>query len=199
MQASRRSRWRHRPGRIGLEAALRDWLCEPASLTARLQRHGRFRISVLRQRLQHANADECALLGLSSRAPCWVREVVLFCDERPVVFAHTVLPSVPRGVLTRWFARLGSRSLGSLLFTHAGFVRGRLSFARIDRRHPLYRDAVAALGVAPGNFDARRCLHAYRGQRVLVTEVFLPGIATLMPRDREYSRKNLAPILGAAR
>lgn len=176
-------RWHRQPSHRGLPASLRDWLREPASLTARLQRHGRFRIAVLSQRLQHANADESALLGLRRKAHCWVREVVLFCDEVPVVFAHTVLPAKPRGVLTRWFARLGSRSLGSLLFTHAGFVRGKLSFARIDARHPLYHEAVAAQGAVavPDCFQARRCLHAYRRQQVLVTEVFLPGIDTLRP------------------
>lgn len=175
MPASRGSRWRQRPGRIGLEAALRDWLCEPASLTARLQRHGRFRIHLLRQQLHRANADECDVLGLARGARCWVREVVLFCDDVPVIFAHTVLPARPYGVLTHWFARLGGRSLGSLLFAHPGFVRGRLAFSRIDRRHPLHESAVSSLGLRPPDgFRARRCTHRFRRQTVLVTEVFSP-------------------------
>lgn len=164
--------WGHDLPRLGVDASLRDWLREKGSLTARLQRSGRFRLKLIGQRLSGANPDEEALLGLPSHARCWVREVVLYCDDAPVIFAHTVLPASPRGVLGRWFAGLGGRSLGSLLFAHPGFVRDCLSFARIDRRHPLHAAASAALGVSPRHFFARRCVHAFAGQRVLVTEVF---------------------------
>lgn len=176
-----RSRWRERLPRVGVETALRPWLREPHSLTARLQRHGRFRVRLLQQRLAHANGDEAGLLGVGDRDPCWVREVVLHCDEAPVVFAHTVLPQHPRGVLHHWFARLGTRSLGSLLFAHPGFRRGRLSYARLDPQHPLYAAAAAVLGVRPPAFAARRCLHCFRRQVVLVTEVFSPALADFRP------------------
>ncbi len=170
--------WHRRPLFAGRHDALRDWLCEPDSLTARLKRRGAFRIALLRQERARANADECAALGISPRTPCWVREVVLHCDGLPAIFAHTVLPASPRGVLGRWFARLGTRSLGSLLFAHPGFVRGELAFARLATPHPLHAPAVAALGRPPaGGFRARRCTHRFGGQAVLVTEVFAPRLA----------------------
>lgn len=171
--------WRNRPPALGLHPHLQSWLCEPASLTARLQRCGRFRLKLLRQRLHVANRDEEAVLGLSPRTRCWVREVLLHCNDVPVVFAHTVLATEPRGVLNRWFAGLGGRSLGSLLFAHPGFERGQLAFARIDSRHPLHARAAVALGVSPPHFFARRCAHGFGKQRVLVTEVFAPAIAHL--------------------
>lgn len=173
--------WHRRPFFSGQRDALRDWLCEPDSLTARLRRRGVFRIVVLRQELARANTDECAVLGISPRSPCWVREVVLLCDGLPAIFAHTVLPASPRGVLGRWFARLGTRSLGSLLFAHPGFVRGELAFARLDASHPLHTPAAKVFGQSPagaaGIFRARRCTHRFGGQAVLVTEVFAPGLA----------------------
>ena len=169
--------------------ALRDWLNESGSLTARLKTIGAFRVQVLRQYLQHANADECVALGVSARTPCWVREVVLFCDDRPVIFAHTVLAAKPRGVLGRWFARLGNRSLGSLLFAHPGFLRGSLSFARIDARHPLHAPALVALdSQANAGFLSRRCAHRFRAQAVLVTEVFSPVLGE--PQYRARSENN---------
>lgn len=175
----RRSRW---CAVLPAEAprSVRGWLRERGSLTARLMRLGRFRIVVLRQSLRHANDDECALLGLPARARCWVREVILHCDGVPVIYAHTVLPAAPRGVLSRWFARLGGRSLGSLLFAHPGFVRGPLDFARIDARHPFHAPAARLVdGAAPATFFARRCRHRYGRQSVLVSEVFLPAIEHL--------------------
>lgn len=169
-------RWHPRPLFVGHRDPLRDWLREPGSLTARLKRRGAFRVDLLRQGLRHANADECAVLGIAARTPCWVREVALFCDGQPLIFAHTVLPAVPRGSLGRWLARLGTRSLGSLLFAHPGFVRGELGFARIDRHHPLHAPAAAVFGRTDGDLPARRCTHRFRRQRVLVTEVFSPRL-----------------------
>lgn len=151
----------------------RDWLCEPGSLTARLQRHCRvFRVHVLATGWgrSRAEADVARL--------CRVREVMLECDGRPVIFAHTTLSTARRGRLNRWLARLGSRSLGSLLFTHPGFRRGPVEFCRLQAHHPLAR-RLAALGVDAAGLWARRSRHALGEQSVLVTEVFLSGLADL--------------------
>jgi hypothetical protein len=91
-----------------------------------------------------ALADE-AVEGGVGRERAWVREVALECDGVPVIFAHTTLAATGNGRLTRWMSRLGSRSLGSLLFAYPGFRRGAIEFLRLDCRHPLYQRA-AALG-----------------------------------------------------
>ncbi len=109
----------------------------------------------------------------------WVREVLLECDGIPVIFAHTTLSTATNGPLSRWMARLGERSLGSLLFSFPGFERGGIEFLRLDARHPLYRRAIAYAGMPATTLWARRSRHSYRGQAVLVTEVFLPAIRGL--------------------
>jgi chorismate--pyruvate lyase len=156
------------------DSLLRSWLTEPGSLTARCQRHcGQFRVRLLRQMRGRGLADEGAARDLR-----WVREVVLECDGVPVIFAHTTLSTATNGRLTRWLARLGSRSLGSLLFSHPGFQRGAIEFCRLDRRHPLFQRA-AHLAEGAEYLWARRSWHALGPQRVLVTEVFLPAISRL--------------------
>ncbi len=158
----------------GLDPALRSWLTEPGSLTARCQRACRdFRVRLLGYGKDLPQADEMARRRLAR-----VREVILECDGVPVIFAHTVLSTATRGRLTRWLARLGNRSLGSLLFSYPGFRRGAIEYRRLDARHPLYQRA-AALGAAGPCLWARRSLHRLGAQQVLVTEVFLPAIATL--------------------
>jgi len=170
--------WRdHLPGELP-DVALRSWLREPGSLTARCQRHSRqFCVRLLDYGVGHPLADE-GLLSSAGRQPGLVREVALECDGVPVIFAHTTLAGNARGRLGRWLARLGSRSLGSLLFAFPGFQRGAIEFRRLDRRHPLYRRA-AALGEVGHTLWARRSWHGLDGQRVVVTEVFLPAILQL--------------------
>lgn len=167
------ARWRARLPGVRPERALRDWLREPGSLTARLLRHcERFSVRVLRQ--------DCSrpLAGSLGEHCLPVREVLLECDGVPVVFAHSVLSTVRSGRLGRWFARLGSRSLGSLLFIHPGFRRGPIEFVRLDRQHPLHRRVVAVAGDMPALW-ARRSCHRLGQDCVLVTEVFLPALDRL--------------------
>ncbi|MBS1161502.1 MAG: chorismate lyase [Proteobacteria bacterium] len=159
-------------------AELRSWLQEPGSLTLRCQQHCRtFRVRLLRYARARPLADR-GLVADAGRELARVREVLLECDGVPVIFAHTTLLGRSRGRLSRWLARLGSRSLGSLLFTHAGFRRGAIEFRRLDSRHPLYQRA-AALAATEKYLWARRSLHRLGRQQVVVTEVFLPAIGQL--------------------
>ena len=174
----KRSHWRPCLSGGPNDPVLKSWLTEPGSLTARCQRASRaFRVRLLHYGKGQALADE-AIEGGSERQLAWVREVALECDGRPVIFAHTTLAVRRGGRLTRWMARLGSRSLGSLLFSYPGFRRGGIEFLRLDPRHPLHRRA-AALSGATGTLWARRSLHRLGQQQVLVTEVFLPAIRDL--------------------
>ena len=148
------------------------WLRDSGSLTARIQAKGRFAVRLLRQEMALPTRDEASMLGINARTLAWVREVALLCDDQVIAFAHTVLPCRPRGPLTRWLARLGSRSLGSLLFSHAGFARGEINCKRLDKRHPLFRSAIKAIGGLPKHLRARRSLFRFGQQAVLVTEVY---------------------------
>ncbi len=169
-----RRQWRSRLGGGAGDRVLRGWLTEAGSLTARCQAACRdFRVRLLRYGKAAPLADESP-----GRVHAWVREVVLECDGVPVIFAHTTLSTATNGRLTRWLSRLGSRSLGSLLFSWPGFRRGAIEYCRLDARHPLFRRAVIHGGNAKYLW-ARRSLHRLGGQEVLVTEVFLPVITRL--------------------
>lgn len=174
-----RSRWAVPPSRVVLPAVLRSWLLEPGSLTARCQAATQhFRVRLLRSA---CGPSLMAAGGAPSKRP-WVRqrEVLLECDGVPVIFAHTELALQPRGRLTRWLARLGSRSLGSMLFADPGFRRGVIEFRRLSVSDALYQRALLAAGL-PANTPlwARRSRHQLGQQSVVVTEVFLPAITRL--------------------
>lgn len=172
-----RTAWRPTLLRVAEVRRFDSWLTEPGSLTARLQRGAAdFRVEVVRQRALLPFEDEWRLLGLGRPERVRVREVILRRDGEAAIYAHTVLALGSRGVLTRWFGRLGSRSLGSLLFANPAFCRTPLEFRRLDRRHPLLRRAEAVLPAPPGSCWARRALYRLGNQRLLVTEVFLPPL-----------------------
>jgi len=175
----------------GCPAALRPWLHDHGSLTRRIrQRCDEFAVQPVRSGLARIAYDEAALLGIAPHRLAWSREVFLYADGQPVVFAHsTCAHEHLRGA---WQAMhgLGNRSLGSLLFTHPLVIRQPLHFKLLDTHHPLHAGRVLTrlvpdrlVGLKPGLQEsplwARRSLFTLRGAPLLVTEVFLPEILQL--------------------
>ena len=182
----RQTRWQ--PHVLGLNAppSLRPWLTEGGSLTSRLKDHSQtFRVQCLHQRVARCLSDEAAVIGLHRPGRVWEREVLLRCDNTPVVFAHTVVPMSATAADWPLFSALGERSLGTTLFGDPLVRRGVLEFARLREGHPLAQRAAAALFLqneAPPQeriLYARRCLYRRRQGTLLVTEVFLPSVLDL--------------------
>nr|WP_188130109.1 chorismate lyase [Massilia mucilaginosa] len=188
----RQASWHAHVNRVNAPLALRAWLTSGGSLTARLVAHSKaFRVQRLHQRRAPCLADEAAALGLPRTVQVLEREVLLRCDERPVVFAHTMVPLSASASDWPLFGGLGERSLGSTLFYDPQVLRGELEFARIRAGHPLMERARAALGMdADTVLYARRCLYRRHRGILLVTEVFLPPVLALARRDLTPAPKN---------
>jgi chorismate--pyruvate lyase len=181
MKSSNVDAW-WRPLPVCNDARLRRWLLDRGSLTRRIQlRCERFHVEVLSQRIAAIDRDERAIIGVRPGVRCVVREVSLNCDQRPVVFAHSVVE--PRALNGAWrmLATLGTRPLGAALFADPRVRRFPLRFRQLNRRHELYRRACGLLERPPAYLWARRSLFTLRGSRLLVTEVFLPAILALTP------------------
>jgi chorismate--pyruvate lyase len=155
----------------------RAWLAYPGSLTRRvIERHGAMRVELLQQRSRIPNEDEYQALGRPSHKLAFVREVLLHASGGPVVLAHSI---VARGdVRGAWrpVLGLGTRPLAAALFADPLVARGPFEYARLDRRHPLWKRASGLLGEELPALWARRSLFRRRGRPLMVTEVFLPRL-----------------------
>ena len=178
--------WHRHVNAVNAPPALRHWLTGAGSLTAKLTAHCQaFRVQRLRQSIAPCLQDEAALIGLDRRGQTrrgQIRErtVLLHCDDRPIVFAHTVVPLTATASDWPLFGALGERSLGSTLFGDPRVARGDLEYARLRPTHPLAQRARKALGASGDQvLYARRCLYRRKRGLLLVTEVFLPALASL--------------------
>lgn len=178
MQAAKLIRDRHWRRGLATQSALRPWLQEAGSLTARLKRHyADFAVQPVEEGWRTANVDELALLGQRAGQWAWVRDVWLQGAGEGQVFAHSVMcRTVLRG---RWHGlrHIGRRPLGAALFADTRVRRGRLHFKRIGRAHPLFRRILASMPeLTASQLWARRSVFTLEQSAILVTEVFLPGI-----------------------
>ena len=165
---------------LGCGAGLAPWLRDRGSLTQRIQqRCTHFAVRGVRSGLARIALDESALLGIAPQRLAWSREVFLYADDQPVVFAHSAFAYEHlRGA---WSAvrTLGNHSLGALLFAHPLVERMPLHYRVLRNTQPLYQRATAVLRDPPSRLWARRSLFYLHGAPLLVTEAFLPGILLL--------------------
>lgn len=160
--------------------AYRYWLIDNGSLTRRLQlRCQDFRVKPARLYNAKPQADEALLLNLPSQQRALLREVYLYCSDKPVVFAYSVLPHKSLRGDWQGLGRLGNKPLGATLFANPKVVRTVLEFKKLSNHHALYRRAIAHLDTKPQALWARRSIFSLDGAMILVTEVFLPQVLTL--------------------
>jgi chorismate--pyruvate lyase len=169
--------------RHGATPALLDWLLDPGSLTARLLANcqGAFRVLLRYQGWQRAMLNEAQALGMRPHERCFVREVHLLCEERPWVFARTVIPVRTLTGPRRQLARLGGKPLGAFLFADPRVQRSGIEVAALEPAQPLFQRAVAPLAHAPATIWGRRSAFYLSGHPLLVSEIFLPEIGYSKP------------------
>ena len=176
------AKWYDHVNAVRASSAMASWLTHRASLTARLvARCQQFRVQRLHQGVSICLDDEFAEIGLKRQEKVVEREVLLRCDDRPVVYAHTVVPISANATQWPLFAARGNKSLGTTLFSDPLVERGQLSYAKLRHTHPLMK-RIAALKIVeePVNYlYARRSVFKRKGGCLLVTEVFLPEIGQL--------------------
>lgn len=157
-----------------LSAELRSWLFDVSSLTARLIRHGGgdFHVEVLSQQIGRTTADEAKVLHMGSGQYALIRQVRLFCGNRAVVYARTVIPLSTLKGAERRYANVGNRPLGGMLFADRSMQREEIMVTRLTGESPLYEKTGAQGEVLWG----RRSLFRVGGKPLLVSEYYLPGL-----------------------
>lgn len=177
------SHWRDAQGCF-LPENLKSWLLDPNSLTARLKSHcHQFRVELLGQRIEICQKNEAVdLIPVGDKI--LVREVLLFCDEKPQVFARSLLPLSSLTGAEQVLANLGTQSLGQVLFNNPSLERQTIEVAEFDTAHPVGKLAKqlqlpsqksSELSSSPENLWGRRSIFVLENKPLMVAEVFLPG------------------------
>ncbi len=157
--------------------ALRAWITDRGSLTARIVKHvEQFNLVRLSQQLATPHHDERRALGLRAGELAVVREVLLRNGNMPLVFAHTA--ANPRDLSGAWrgLSRLGARPLAEMLFHDPAVTRMPMEYKQLHASHPLMLSMQHYLYATPRTLWARRSVFLKNARPLLVTEVFLPSI-----------------------
>ncbi len=154
---------------------LMSWLLDPDSLTARLKTHcHQFRVELLGQQIEHCQAHE-AVVGISAGEKVLVREVLLYCDDKPQVFARSLLPLSSLTGREQALANLGTQSLGQVLFNNPSLERKIIEVATFDLTSSVGQLARHLQLTMTHTLWGRRSIFVLENKPLMVSEVFLPG------------------------
>lgn len=162
-----------------IPATISCWLFDSGSLTARVIAacKGRFHVEVVAQRWHRTRRDEARRLGIPMHQKALIREVYLYCDDTPWVFARSVLPHRTLTGKQKFLSRWGARSLGAVLFADPHMRRDALEVARLTAGHTLYQQAMQRSPLQSPVIWGRRSVFYLDKKPLLVSEIFLPTIA----------------------
>ncbi len=154
---------------------LKDWLLDLTSLTARLKSHcDVFRVDVVGQHIECCQAHE-ANEAIKEGEDVLVREVVLFCDDVPHVFARSLLPLTSLTGNERKLANLGEQPLGQVLFNNPKLHREILQLAELEPTQRVCELALMLNCTVEHNLWGRRSLFTIDNKPLMVAEIFLPA------------------------
>ena len=172
-----RRRWPVQP----VNRSVLRWLKGAGSLTSRLRQLGRVEVKVLHQGTRRLWQAERAVIGQTHGH---VREVMLYVDGQPLVWARSVTSL--RALRGSWRALkgLGTRPLAALLFSHARVTREPLHWHAWRAHGPeqgrAWRQWLSAAQSSPGVTAclpprwARASVFWHQGQALRVLESFSP-------------------------
>ena len=101
-----------------------------------------------------------------------LREVMLWCDDMPCVYAQSWLPESTLEQMQP-LARLGAQPLGEYIFQHASLERGAIEVALLEP------GLLLPVVGRQQQLWARRSVFSVQQQPLLVQEIFLPGVLEL--------------------
>ncbi|KMT66121.1 chorismate--pyruvate lyase family protein [Catenovulum maritimum] len=162
--------------RVQTSEKLESWLYDDSSLTKKLKNLcTEFELVLLGQ----DTFSKAELPQFSSDTEnsedSLIREVILYCDNKPWVYAHTQIPKRTLEHGNQFLSELGHQPLGEALFSQPNMKRDNIQVAKFASHSPVYRFVENNLAIS-FNHDlfGRRSQFSLDSFPLVVTEVFLP-------------------------
>lgn len=154
--------WQSEP--TDLTELQRSWLLHQDSLTKKLQQHfADFAVKVQFEGWRKAENAKNSCFFTASAAPnegkIWWREVLLYGNGKPIIFAQTLIPEATFSAFEQAFLTLNETPIGLWLFAQDP-KRLSLKWQKINR--------------PPEHYYARRAVYQLNGYPLEIRELFLP-------------------------
>ena len=137
---------------------IRSWLLESGPITKRIKKNGSFKLHLIQDELSFIKQEDKDFINSTSNE-IKLREVILLCNDVPIVFAQTIIPfeTISNGL--EQLGNLGNKPLGDILFEKDVFTKDKVVYALFEN--------------ASGSYWGRKAKYLVKGYKFSVMEIFL--------------------------
>ena len=135
-----------------------SWLTESGSITSRIKSFSNFRLKLLRDGPGKVDASEDDLI-ITNYKENNIREVVLYSDEEPFIYAKSILPLETIRLGLGALGSLKENPLGDILFSNPQIKKKYMLFAKFESNKRI--------------FYGRKGIYTVKGYPFSVCEIFL--------------------------
>ncbi len=135
-----------------------SWLTESGSITSRIKSFSNFRLKLLRDSPGEVDTVEDDLI-ITNYEENNIREVVLYSDEEPFIYAKSILPLETIRLGLGALGNLKENPLGDILFSNPQIKKKYMLFAKFELNKRI--------------FYGRKGIYTVKGYPFSVCEIFL--------------------------
>ena len=120
-----------------IDTHVKSWLTETGPITNRIKSNGTFKLELIKDEVGTVNRIDANFLG-EDLGEIKIREVLLLSNNKPKVFARSLIPNrtIEKGLSE--LGELGSKPLGDILFEKEIFKKIEMVFAKFSESGNLY-------------------------------------------------------------
>ena len=135
-----------------------SWLNEPGSITSRIKSFSNFRLKLLRDGPGEVDFIEDDLI-VANYEENNTREVILYSDEKPLIYAKSIIPLATIRLGLGVLGNLKENPLGDILFSNPEIKKKYMLFAKFQSNEKI--------------FYGRKGIYTVKGFPFSVCEIFL--------------------------
>ncbi len=135
-----------------------SWLNEPGSITSRIKSFSNFKLKLLKDGPGEVDIIEDDLI-VSNYEKNNIREVILFSDEEPLIYAKSIIPLETIRLGLGILGNLKENPLGDILFSNPEIKKKYMLYAKFQSNKEI--------------FYGRKGIYTVKGYPFSVCEIFL--------------------------
>tara|TARA_B100001175_G_scaffold280899_1_gene258963 strand:+ start:244 stop:765 length:522 start_codon:yes stop_codon:yes gene_type:complete len=156
---------------IQIENRLKYWLLDVKSLSYRISNIAKLEIIPVKERKNRVFSNEKKVFGYKKSEDLYLREVLIYADKVPIMYARTILPIIHLRGFWRNIKKLKNKPLADIVFKKK-ILRSNFKFRKPSyndefskriRRFSLKKTKILAI---------RESTFRNKNEKVLLTEVF---------------------------
>ena len=157
---------------IQIESQLKFWLLDMKSLSYRIRNIAKLEIVPIDTRISKIFLNEKKIFGYKKSEYLYLREVLIYADKLPIMYARTILPSRCLRGFWHKIKKLNNKPLADIVFRRKHIVRSRFQFKKSSINDD-FTKRIATFDLKNTNILAtRQSTFKNRNEKVLLTEVF---------------------------